>query len=191
MATVDAGTEVRYVQVEPLTTEAFKPFGDVLSVEGRERLPINLYPGVDVFRADFDTRRPMEWLLTRNKVREFRVVYLERYMELMQAFISLGGRPFIQVVAAPDARLEDDVPACEEVKAFMVPGDVATNMSAGTWHEPPFGLVDDQCFLYTSHADLTEGLGADRNAKDSIAEKDVDKRSITEHAGYELRIALP
>lgn len=191
MATVDAATEVRYVEVEPLTPEAFAPFGDVLSVEGRERLPINLYPGVDVFRADFHTNRPMEWLLTRNDVRDFRILYLERHMELTQAFISLGGKPFIQTVAAPDARLEDDVPALDEIKAFMVPGDVATNMHPGTWHEPPFGLVDGQTFLYTSHADLTAGLGADRDAKDSIGEKDVDKRNITEHAGYELRIALP
>ncbi len=191
MATVDAGVEVKYLTVEPLTNEAFAPFGDVLSVEGRERLPIDLYEGVDVFRADFETSRPMEFLLTRNKVRPFHVRFLERHMELTQAFISLGGRSFVQVVAAPGARLENDVPAFDEIKAFMVPGDVATNMYRGTWHEPPFGLVDDQCFLYTSHADLTEGLGADRNAKDSIGEKDVDKRSITEHAGYELRIALP
>ena len=191
MATVDAGTEVKYLQVEPLTSEAFAPCGDVLSVEGRDRLPIDLYPGVDVFRADFTTNRPMEWLLTRNKVRDFRVVYLERHMELTQAFISLGGDPFIQIVAAPGARLENDVPAFDEIHAFMVPRGVATNMHVGTWHEPPLALVDDQCFLYTSHADLTEGLGADRDAKGSIGEKDVDKRSITEHAGYELRIALP
>ena len=61
MATVDAATEIKYVEVEPLTPEAFAPFGDVLTVEGRERLPIDLYSGVDVFRADFHTNRPMEW----------------------------------------------------------------------------------------------------------------------------------
>tara|TARA_B100000686_G_C16533267_1_gene833467 strand:+ start:78 stop:665 length:588 start_codon:yes stop_codon:yes gene_type:complete len=191
MATVESGIEVRHLEVEPLTSEAFAPFGDVLSVEGRERLPINLYPGVDVFRADFHTNRPMEWLLTRNDVRDFSVLYLERHMELTQAFISLGGNPFVQVVAAPDARLENGVPAFEEVRAFMVPGDVATNMHPGTWHEPPFGLIDGQVFLYTSHADLTEGLGASTDAKGSIGEKDVDKRSIKEYGGYELRIALP
>ena len=53
MATVDAGTEVKYLQVEPLTREAFAPFGDVLSVEGRERLPINLYPGVVCLQGRF------------------------------------------------------------------------------------------------------------------------------------------
>ncbi len=191
MATVEAGTEVKYLQVEKLTPEAFAPHGDVLSTEGRDRLPIDLYPGVDVFRADFSTNRPMEWLLTRNKVRDFKVEFLERHMELTQAFISLDGLPFIQIVAAPDARLENDVPALDEIHAFMVPAGTATNMHPGTWHEPPLGLIDDQTFLYTSHADLTAGLGADLDGKSSIGEKDVDKRNITEHAGYALRIALP
>ena len=191
MATVDAGVEVKYLAVEPLTKEAFAPFGDVLSAEGRERLPINLYEGVDVFRADFETARPMEFLMTRNKVRPFHVRFLERHMELTQTFISLGGRPFVQVVAAPDARLDNDVPGYDQIKAFLVPGDVATNMHLGTWHEPPFGFEDDQVFLYTSHADLTVGLGAALDTNSSIGEKDVDKRNITDHAGYELRIALP
>ena len=152
----------------------------MLSVEGRERLPINLYEGVDVYRADFESDRPMEFLLTQNKVRDFHVRFLERHMELTQMFVCLGGHPFVQVVARPDARLENDVPALDEIRAFVVPGDVGTNMFRGTWHEPPFAFVDDQVFLYTSHADLTQGLSADLDERKSIGGLDVDKRSITE-----------
>jgi ureidoglycolate lyase len=189
--TAEPGTEVRSLTVEPLTIEAFAPFGDVLSVEGRDRLPINLYEGIDVYRADFESARPMEFLLTQNKVREFRVLFLERHLELTQMFVSLGGDPFIQVVAKPDARMDNDVPAFDEIRAFMVPGNVGTNMHIGTWHEPPFALVDDQVFLYTSHADLTVGLGASLDQRKSIGELDVDKRNVTEHGGYVLRLEMP
>lgn len=192
MATIDAGVEVRTVTAQPLTVEAFKPFGDVISVEGRERLPIDLYgDAVDVFRADFEADEPIEFLLTRGKVRPFEVLFLERHFNLTQTFFPMGGVPFISVVAAPDARLEDEVPATEDVRAFIVPGSVAVNLHKGTWHEPPFPLVDGQVIAYTSHAALTAGLGSNLDARKNINQLDVDKRNIKENAGYRLRVTLP
>jgi len=192
MATVAKGLKVRSIVARPITAESFAPFGEVITIEGRPRLPIDLYgESVDVYRADFHSDRPIEWLLTSMRVREFRVHWLERHMELTQTFIPLGGNPFVLAVAAPDARLADGIPAFDEVRAFLVPGDVAAQIHVGTWHEPPFPLVNGQVVMYTSHADLTAGLGSNVDERKSIDRLDVDKRNISEYGGYVLKIALP
>ena len=58
----------------------------MLTRRDQERLPINLYGGkVDVYRpAPLDADQPLEWLLTRNHVRDFRVQYLERHHGVAQ-----------------------------------------------------------------------------------------------------------
>ena len=75
---VEAGTEIRTVTAEVLTPEAFAPFGEVLTVEGQDRLPIDLYGDrIDVFRpALIHADTPIEWLLVRSRIREFRRCFL-------------------------------------------------------------------------------------------------------------------
>ena len=189
--TVDSSVETYTIIAEPLTPEAFAPFGTVLTRRDQERLPINLYGGkVDVYRpAALDADQPLEWLLTRNHVRDFQVTYLERHHGVAQAFVALE-QPFISCVAAPDCDLVDGVPAFDQVHAFIVPAGQACQIHKGTWHEPPFALVDQSYTLITSHQALTAGLGLALNAKGEIGDMDVDKRNITERTGKALRIAF-
>jgi ureidoglycolate lyase len=190
---VNPELEVRTVIAEQLTREAFEPFGDVLAPEGLERLPIELYGGTfDSYRAGvLGSDRPVEFLVSRCRVREFRVHFLERHVELTQTFVPLGGAPFVVVVARPEARQEFGIPAFEEVRAFLVRGDVAVNLRRGTWHEPPFPLVDGTLMLFTSHLMLTRGLESGLDGRNEIDRQDVEKRNVTERAGYVLRVALP
>lgn len=185
--------EVRTVTAELLTREAFAPFGTVLSPEGLERLPIDVYGDrKNVFRvASIESNRPVEWLVTRSMLREFRVVYFERHLQLTQAFIPLGGDPIITVVARAEAKEEDGVPATDEVHAFIVPGNMGVQVHRGVWHEPPLPLVDGSLQLVTSHASLTAGLGAGLDERGEVLEQDVEKRNVTERTGYVLRVALP
>ena len=189
-----AATEVatHTITAEMVSAEKFAPYGQVLGLEGQERLPIDLYPGVDVFRpalihADTD----IEWLLVRTSIREFRLMFLERHMQLAQAFIPLAGAPFVSVLAPADAREEDGFPAFDEIRAFIVPGDRGIQINAGVWHEPPFGLVDGSLQLITSHQALTRGLGSGLNERREIAQLDVEKRNLTERTGKILKITLP
>jgi ureidoglycolate lyase len=184
---------VRTIVAEPLTREAFAPCGDVISAEGHDRLPVNYYGDrMDVYKAGpFESDQPVEFLLTVTRIRDFRVTFLERHMELTQTFIPLAGHPFIIAVAPPDARLEDGVPAFDDVRAFFVPGDVAVNIHRGTWHEPPFPLVDNALTIITSHRALTQGLQTKLDETKEVHRLDVDKRNITERTGVELRVALP
>lgn len=192
MTSTDTTTDVVTITAEPVTAEAFARFGAVLGLEGQERLPINLYERVDVFRpAPIHADTEIEWLLTRTGIREFRLRFLERHAKLGQAFIPLGGAPFLAVMAPADAREENGFPAFDEIRAFIVPGDRGIQINAGVWHEPPFGLVEDSLQLLTSHQDLTRGLGSALDERAEIAQLDVEKRNLTERTGKVLKITLP
>jgi ureidoglycolate lyase len=105
--------ETRTIRLETLSRQAFSPFGDTLSPDGLDPLPIALYGDrIDAWcPALLESDQPMEYLITRSKIREFRVVYVERHLQLTQTFIPLGGCAFISVVARPDAREEGGIPA--------------------------------------------------------------------------------
>jgi ureidoglycolate lyase len=187
------GLDVRLITAEVITPEAFAPFGHILSPEGHERLPIDIYGGTkNVYRpAAIESDRPIEWLVTRSMLRPFTVIFLERHLELTQAFIPLGGDPIIAAVARADAREENGMPAVDELHAFIVPGDIAVQLHRGVWHEPPYPLVDGSLTLVTSHQSLTAGLGSDLNVRGEIQEADVEKRNMLERAGYVVEIRLP
>lgn len=179
------------ITVRQVTSERFAPFGQLLTAEGTRR-SIDLYGStIDVYSSGIiDSDRPVEILVSRSSVREFRLHFLERHFELAQSFIPLGGEPFVVAVARPDARLESGVPAFDEIHAFVVPGYVGVTVHRGTWHEPPFALVDDSVRLTTSHTDLTQGLESKLNEEGEIRQLDVDKRNIEERTGIVVRIDL-
>jgi len=192
MTQVQEGVDVRTVVAEPLTLEAFAPFGDIIGPEGHERLPIDLYGGtVDAYNIPVHADEPFEFLVNRLRYRGLRIHNLERHAGLSQAFIPMDGAPFIQVVAAADATLENDVPAADEVRAFIVPGNRGVQINTNVWHEPPFPMQAEQLLVVTSHQSLTKGLQSKVDASQEIGQLDVDKRNITDRAGYELRINLP
>lgn len=192
MASTDTNAEVFTITAEPLTREAFAPFGKVLGLEGEERLPIDLYDKIDVYRpAPIIANTETEWLVNRTGVRELRLHFLERHEKLAQAFIPLGGVGFVSVLAPADATLVDGVPALDEIRAFVVPGDRGIQIDLRVWHEPPFGIEEDSIQIITSHQDLTKGLGASLDERKEIDQLDVDKRNITERTGKIVRIELP
>jgi ureidoglycolate lyase len=190
-------TEVRTITAELLTREAFAPFGDVLSTDGITALKegSNFYSEgkSNLYRPSvLESDRPVEYLLYESGPRPMRVRFLERHVELTQTFIPLGGKPFVMVVAKPDAAEDENgIPLVEEVHAFIVPGTAGANIRRGTWHEPPFPLAGRMSFVITSHQELTQGLQSQLNEKQEVAQLDVEKRNITERSGYELRVQLP
>lgn len=189
----EQGLETLVVQVEPLTADAFAPFGDVLAAEG-ERRSIDLYGStIDVFSAGrVDSDVPVDIFMSRSSIREFRVHFLERHMLLAQMFVPLCGTPFVVVTGRPDAREDENgIPLVDELRAFFVPGDKAVTIHRGTWHEPPFPLAENSLRLTTTHAALTSGLESELNERGEINANDVEKRNVTARSGYVLRLELP
>jgi ureidoglycolate lyase len=171
-----------HVTPEPLTPTAFAPFGIVLSPEGRSRLPVNTYgDALDLYRADFATDQPIEWFIVQGKPRPMSALFLERHMQLTQAFLPLGGNGFVMLVARPMA---DEEPSgmirLEETRAFYIPGDVGVQLHRGTWHENPFPLTEGQVFLVTSHAALTRGHQTNPAADLANLPLDLERRFYAE-----------
>jgi len=136
------------LRVEPLSREAFAPFGEVIATDGAAHYPINdgmaeryhdlarietegegAHPLVSIFRG-----RPWPFPL------EVRMV--ERHPLGSQAFVPLSDRPFLIVVADTD-----DPPLPEDLCAFAaLPGE-GVNYRAGIWHHPLIALEEVSDFL--------------------------------------------
>lgn len=183
----------RTITARRLTQESFREYGDVLSFEESEPLPIDLY-GDDIAvrrQSYFESDQPVEFLITRSRVRDLRVQFLERHVQLTQTFLPLGGQPFLMVVGHPDAADSGGVPDLAQVEAFLVPGRAGIKLHRGTWHELPFPLEDGSVHLVTSHRALTEGLEDGPAGRGEIHDRDVEKRNLDERLDFELRVTLP
>lgn len=190
MSSTDLKVEI--VRIERVTRESFAPFGTLLAPEGVEKLQRHVYEGkIESYRpGSFESDRPVEWVVSRLGVRSYTVVYMERHFMLTQTFIPLGGNPIIMVVARPDARLERDIPSVDEIRAFVVPGDAAVNIHRGTWHEPPYPLVDGTMVLMTNHQILLDGLASKPDENRELQKPDLDKRNVAERANLLIKLEL-
>jgi ureidoglycolate lyase len=131
---------MRTLTVEPLTRQAFEPFGDVIELKGARHFPINLGTTErfhDLARIDVGDEggRPLVSLLRgepRTSPMEIRM--MERHPLGSQAFIPLTDTPFL-VVVAPAGPLD---PA--KLRAFVTRGWQGVNYAKGVWHHPLLAL---------------------------------------------------
>jgi ureidoglycolate lyase len=188
MTTVAAPRPFKTLKLQTLTSEAFAPFGVVLSPIGRDRLPINTYGDkLNLYRESFASDQPIEWFMVHGVRRDMQALFLERHMQLTQAFIPMNGDALVTIVARPDAREENGMIAHDEMHAFIVPGDAAIQIHRGTWHENPFPLKDNQWFLVTSHAALT--LAHQKNPDQGLQGLPMDlERRWFKDCSYDLRL---
>jgi len=186
-------TSERQITLTPeiATPENFAPFGVILMPHGRERLPVNTYGDrLNLFREGFETDQPIEWFIVEGKRRPFSALFLERHMQITQAFIPMNGDGFVTIVAPPGAEFEaNGLPRFDQTRAFLVPGDRAIQLHRGAWHENPFPLKDGQFFLVTSHAALTRGH--QKNPSADLAELPLDlERRFYAEKGVALHVEV-
>jgi len=137
---------LREVATEPLTRQAFAPFGEVIGTHGADSFPINQgrterfhalatveLLGVNdqgilsIFRG-----QPLEPLV---------IALMERHPLGSQAFVPINRGPFVAVVAPPGPFDEN------EIRVFLVPGDHGVSYRPGTWHAPLLPLHVDSDYL--------------------------------------------
>ena len=123
----------REITVQPLTADAFAPFGEVLDASGAPDRIIN--EGLcgrhhDLAKLDFgpDGRAGISIFNAQARSLPYRLDLLERHPEGSQAFLPLTGEPFL-VIVAPD---EGDAPGTP--LAFMTAPHQGVNFRRGTWH---------------------------------------------------------
>jgi ureidoglycolate lyase len=122
----------RSIQIEPMTADAFAPFGDVLDVSGEPDKIINQgLCGRYHDRAVIDVTDGMAGISLFNaQARELPLVLdmVERHPDGSQAFLPMSLNPFV-VVVAPDV---DGKPG--QPRAFMTTAGQGVNYHRGTWH---------------------------------------------------------
>jgi ureidoglycolate lyase len=139
---------MKLLNVEPLTKEAFSPFGQVIETEGSDHFPINngstqrfhklatVELGRDaddaiisIFRAD-TLSYPLE------------IKMLERHPQGSQAFIPMERQQFLIVVAPPESE-----PDPSKIRAFISNGRQGINYGKGVWHHPILALENSSDYL--------------------------------------------
>ncbi|SFS05535.1 ureidoglycolate lyase [Yoonia litorea] len=120
------------LHLEPLTAEAFAPFGDVLDVAGDPDKIIN--QGLcgryhDRARIDIvDGRAGISLFKAEPRSLPIALDMVERHPDGSQAFLPMSFDPFV-VVVAPD---EGGTPG--QPRAFITTPGQGINFARGTWH---------------------------------------------------------
>jgi ureidoglycolate hydrolase len=128
------------VQAEPLTSDGWKPFGQVV---GRDECLVELR-GDAVFHLDVLT---YEW-------HPLRADLLNRHHTATQALIPLDGAPAVVLVAPPDVDFSSP-DHLDSLRAFVITGDMGINLALGTWHWGPYP-VGERVSLANFQGDVTD-----------------------------------
>jgi ureidoglycolate lyase len=135
------------IRIEPLTPEAFAPFGQVIDIEGAKHFPINR--GMteryhDLARIELGGPDPRP-LLSIARGKPYRLpltlAMVERHPLGSQAFYPLSPRPFL-VIVAPDQHGTPSTP-----RAFLTRPGQGINYAMNTWHGVLTPLDEEADFL--------------------------------------------
>ena len=142
------------LKAEPLTPEAYAPFGSVVDL-GRAQLHCN----DGQYFVELLTLQPLAGPVRR----------INRHFDCVQLFAPVGGKPMLIVVAPPWLSAEQLDPS--QVRAFVGDGTQAFTFNIGTWHIGPRSLDGTPLTLvnvqgersteaHTEEIDLVELTGA-------------------------------
>ena len=141
---------MKMIQVQKLTQEAFAPFGEVLTPEGREAggTPAShlWYPQAVVIDG------PTSINLMRVLPHDFILKDFEAHDHTTENLIAMDGDLIVGM--APAGALEAD-----NVKAFYIPRGLGISLKPSVWHAVPFAVgkeVMSVCVFRnnTSHDDI-------------------------------------
>lgn len=136
------------VRPEPLTAEAFKPFGDVIETRDRDFFMINsgstqrFHRLAEVMLGQAADRAIISIFRAKHTPMPMQVRMLERHPQGSQAFVPLKQNPFL-VLVAPAGETPD--PA--SIRAFITDGTQGVNYHTGVWHHPVLTCVEEDDFL--------------------------------------------
>ena len=123
---------MRTIKAEPLTAEAFAPFGEVLEATGEPDRIIN--QGLcgrwhDRAQLDFsDGRAGISIFKAEPRALPYELTLMERHPEGSQTFIPMNAEPFL-VIVAPDKAGAPGTP-----RAFLTRPGQGVSYRRGVWH---------------------------------------------------------
>jgi ureidoglycolate lyase len=135
---------------EPLTKEAFAPFGEVIEAQGTPR---EINEGLtkrfhDLARIEVGGARAIVSIFrTEPLPLPLTLKTMENHPLGSQAFMPLSGRPYL-VVVAPAGRFE-----ANGLKAFFASPIQGVNIRRGVWHHFNLALIAQSDFLVIDRED--------------------------------------
>lgn len=149
------------VAVQPLTAEAFAPYGWVLGkpyADGDPRVGFR-HPGSDFWHEHaFDTgggETEVLWVDYRNDSRLVRA--LEAHLLTQQAIVPLGGAAILHAVAL--CRPGEDLPDLATLKVFEVGGSRGICMKPRVWHASLVRGGQTTCLMLTRRSTTADLVG--------------------------------
>ena len=127
--------------VQPLTREAFAPFGEVIEAsDAVKHFTINAgnterYHDLAHIEPGADGRVIVSIFRGQPRALPFSVNMMERHPLASQAFIPMSGKSYLVVVAPAG-----EPPKVEDLKVFLARGDQGVNYATGVWHHPLLAL---------------------------------------------------
>ncbi|PWV63102.1 ureidoglycolate lyase [Plasticicumulans acidivorans] len=136
---------LRALMVEPLSREAFAPFGEVIETAGATHYPINQGSTErfhDLARVDVVGGRTLINIFRGQPFHlPVEVRLLERHPLGSQAFVPIDGQRML-IVVAPPGELDESA-----IRAFISTPWQGVNYATGTWHHPLLTLAARGDFL--------------------------------------------
>lgn len=137
------------LRVEPLTAEAFAPFGNVIeATDAARQMQINAGFATrfhDLAKVDLgndDGRTLINIFRAQPRSLPMALTLLERHPLGSQAFVPLVPQPYLVVVAPGDAQ-----PDLANIRCFLATGAQGVNYARATWHHPLLSLQGVSDFL--------------------------------------------
>jgi ureidoglycolate lyase len=143
---------MRTIIAEPITAEAFAPFGALLAApEGFGRT----YYDAALSNARPDARASISVALVEPvKSLPLDAVQMERHIFSSQSFLPMDGARYFTIVAPHGA---DGGPDTEQARAFLVDGGRGITFGADVWHHPMAALDRPSAFGIMMWLDGTSG----------------------------------
>jgi ureidoglycolate lyase len=156
---------------QPLTAEAFRPFGDVIEATDAYELINNgtTQKFADLAKIDVSTNggRPCISIYRATPYKlPLTIKMLERHPLGTQLFMPLKREPFLIVVAPADAKINPD-----SLRAFLTNGRQGINYCRGTWHHPIVALGGQCEFL------VVDRVGQGINCEETYFSEDIAVRT--------------
>jgi len=159
---------MKTLTLEPLTKEAFAPYGDVIELEGAIHYPINLGSAKRYHDlANIDThaeggRTLVNLFQGQPRTMPFQIMMMERHPLGSQAFIPLTKHPYLVVVGGTGEL------CVENLRAFITRGWQGVNYARNVWHHPLLVLDEVREFIVIDRGG--EGLNlVERNLAESVS----------------------
>ncbi len=138
------------LKLQPLTSESFSPFGDVIEVSGAKHFSINegtierYHDLADVDLGSSDDAKALISIASCNTVSHlpYSLPLLERHPLGSQAFIPTDNTPLVVAVAPVGESID-----ISEIQAFISDGSQGINYKRGVWHMPLIAMNKQQQFI--------------------------------------------